>query len=376
MSNPEPVPLTTREIRDEKRGYSINIKYVVIAYIFEAVLVITSLVGAALFARMYAHDDRYTFLMMMLAPISYAVVESCRIPLALAARTNRSWIIRFVAIVGVFCAAGVTVKSLSQLGEQMFHPRLIDVVMARETLNVAERERKVMTDRIAAADAAVEQRTGELKAVDERSQGLTAQMAGVAKPTCMKVSGHNKKGAWSSMRCSPDPKAEIISANLRLASADHSAASTKLDQARKERDALDPGPLDQKVSDAKKAYREAVLHSQLHSFTAMMFGKDPGEVDDAEVHRFLRLFVFLPAVFASMATTLLALSAVNRVKAPKAAPERLPDEAGQYILGGLAEHIIRETTERVHRQAAADAAVGAAAGARSPAPAVALKSAA
>lgn len=370
--NPDQAPPTKAEIRDRRRGYSINTKYVVIGYLFEAVLIVVSLIGAYLFAQMYSHGDTNTFVMMMLAPISYAVVEAVRIPLAIAGRTQRNVFVRFVCLFGVICAAGVTVKSLSQLGEQMFHPRLIDVVMAHENLNVRERERASMAQKIAEADAVVAQRTADLRALDQHRQDLTNQMSGVAKPTCMKVGGRNKKGGtYTSMKCSTDPRAEVISANLRLASADHSEASTKLDAARKDRAALDPTPLDVALSDAKKAYRTAVLHSQLHSFTAMVFGKDPGEVDDREVHQFLRIFVFLPAVFASLATSLLAFAAVTRIKREDYEVQRLPDEGGQYLLGGLAEHIVRETTMQVHQQAARAAADGAAAGARSPA---ALKS--
>jgi len=41
----------------------------------------------------------------------------------------------------------------------------------------------------------------------------------------------------------------------------------------------------------------------------MVFGKDPTEVTDAEIHWFLRFFVFVPAIMISIASTLLAVTA-------------------------------------------------------------------
>jgi hypothetical protein len=46
----------------------------------------------------------------------------------------------------------------------------------------------------------------------------------------------------------------------------------------------------------------------------MVFGKNPTDVTDAEVHWFLRLFVFFPAIFVSLASSLLAMSAYESVK--------------------------------------------------------------
>jgi hypothetical protein len=76
-----------------------------------------------------------------------------------------------------------------------------------------------------------------------------------------------------------------------------------------------------------------LFHSQLHSFTAMTFGKDPNQVTDGEIASFLRVFVFLPAILVALASTLLAMTAVHRIK-PKneATPVAVPDEAVIQIL--------------------------------------------
>jgi hypothetical protein len=84
-----------------------------------------------------------------------------------------------------------------------------------------------------------------------------------------------------------------------------------LEEARQARSALDRGAADRKVADAEQAYRNSVNRSQLHSFTAMVYGVDPIDVTDAQVHAFLRIFVFVPALCAAFASTILALCAVS-----------------------------------------------------------------
>src|SRR5215218_1704565 len=59
------------------------------------------------------------------------------------------------------------------------------------------------------------------------------------------------------------------------------------------------------------------MRSQLHAFTGMFFGKDPAKVTEAELSIFLRIFVFLPAICASLASTLLALGSVTKIKPTK-----------------------------------------------------------
>src|SRR5262245_60485482 len=97
--------------RDEQRGYRVDKKRVVIAYTAEIVIIAASLYGAWLFATTYGHNDPRTIAMMMLAPMGYAVIEWCRVPLALSVRTHRSRFVCALAVVGVLCAAGVTIKS-------------------------------------------------------------------------------------------------------------------------------------------------------------------------------------------------------------------------------------------------------------------------
>jgi hypothetical protein len=93
--------------RDETRGFSINYKRIALASSVEFVVIGASLYGALLFAQMYANGDVTAKHMMMLAPISYALIELCRVPLALSTRTQRSLVIKALAAIGVAAAIAI-----------------------------------------------------------------------------------------------------------------------------------------------------------------------------------------------------------------------------------------------------------------------------
>lgn len=91
-------------------------------------------------------------------------------------------------------------------------------------------------------------------------------------------------------------------------------AKADLDQASNKVAGLDPTNDSKVVAAAEVAYRNAVLNSQVHSFTGMVFGKDSTEVSDGEVNTFLRIFVFVPAILVSLCSTFLAMTSVVRIK--------------------------------------------------------------
>ena len=120
-----------RHERHVDKGYRIKWGYVGIAYLVEFMVIGASLWGAWLFAGVYSDGDWHAFYFMLLAPLVYAAVELCRVPLGILARTQRSYFVRGLAILGIIFAAGVTTKSVSQLGEMMFHPRLMDAARTK-----------------------------------------------------------------------------------------------------------------------------------------------------------------------------------------------------------------------------------------------------
>jgi hypothetical protein len=121
--------------------------------------------------------------------------------------------------------------------------------------------------------------------------------------------------------------------------------------------------LDQKISATDTEHREAINRSQLHSYAAMLFGKDPSELTDGEVKTLERYLIWVPAIAAALSSTLIAMTAVRRRKRPKLEPEpTLPDDAVTYLFGPVVTAL---------REAANDAVAAAMSGHTKPADAAA-----
>ncbi|UHC14701.1 ATPase [Methylobacterium currus] len=301
-----------KQERAIRKGYRIRWGYVAIAYLVEALVICTSLAGAWFFAETYADRNDQSFWFMLLAPIVYAAIELCRVPLGILIRVQRDWLIKSLAIVGIVMAAGVTTKSVSQLGEMMFHPRLAEASKARTTLKEAEADRGTIDNRIAQADARVAQYAAEATALEKRTTEASSQLAGLPGQRCERLSGTNSRGKrYNYLRCVTDPRTATIAGSLKSAGDERAVVARNLTEARAARAQLDRAAADRRVTEAEGAYRDAVRRSQLHSFTAMVYGADPVDVTDQQVHAFLRIFVFAPALCAAFASTLLALCAVQ-----------------------------------------------------------------
>ena len=341
-----------RLARDRERGYSISTKRLVLAFAIEAIIVATSLAGAWLFASMYGGQDPIAFWMMMLAPIAYGVIEFSRVPLAVSIRTHGSTTLRVIAALGVLGAAAVTIKSISQLGEIMFRPRLTEAVRAQERVGDARAAKETLDRRIADADAVVAQRTTQLSEAERRLKDGNTELGALPPQKCFRTVTRTRDGRQViGSRCTNDPRMDAMKDSLSGAQRDRRDASERLDQARAQRSELDRVAVERALSEAEVAYRDAVLRSQLHSFTAMVFFKDPGRVTDAEIHTFLFWFVFIPAIGASVAATLLALTAVEKVG------DRddvfIDERAGSFILEPFAAEIVRQAREEAERTAGA-----------------------
>ncbi len=325
------------------QGYRIDYKYLGMAYGIEVAVVATSLLSAWFFAKLYGHGDGTTMAMMMLAPIAYAGIEIARVPLALALRTQPNWLWKLVFALMVLCAVAVSVKSLSQLGEVMFRPRLIDVTHATTALRDAERARGVYAAKIRDADAVAAQRTAELSEAEARLKAVNSELGALPADRCARVWHTNRDGRrYSAQECHADARQGVMATNLGDAQRARSDASAKLDASRAARGSLDAGPTETQVGTLELARRDAIQNSQLHSFTGMFFGKDPTEVTEAELHSFLRVFVFFPAIFASLAATALALASVTPLKREEPPIELDAVAAGTYLLEPMADAIKKD----------------------------------
>jgi hypothetical protein len=335
--------LRQAKARDERRGYTIDKKRVAIAYTAELVIVAASLWGAWLFAEKYGRDS-WDVQMMMLAPIGYAVIEFCRVPLAISARSHAAWLVRVVALIGVISASGVTVKSMSQLGEIMFRPRLTEVVHAREALDRAQAARATIVQQIKDADTLIANSRTAFDQDEQRAKSAAEQLAGLPKDQCNPTVWYKDGQQYRNQVCKSDPRIAALQNNLKLAVAARDDAARAVDRALAARQTLDRAGVDHGVAMAQEIHREALLNSQLHSFAGMVFGIGPIEVTDGQINRFLRVFVFLPAIFVAFASSFVAFTAVHHLK-----PELLPfaPEGVDYLLNPTYQTVLNDAMERV-----------------------------
>jgi hypothetical protein len=332
------------QTRDERRGYGYIRKLVVLAFLGEAVIITTSLYGAWIFANFYGHGDWRQMHMMMLAPIGYAVIEFFRVPLALSVRTHPTKWIRTLAFIGVIAVCGVTVKSVSQLGEIMFRPRLFDVVHAEEAMDQAKATQASIDQQIKTADDAVVGYQQAFHDSQERLDSVNRQLAALPKDQCHAISGVTKDGRpWQSQTCKSDPRIKPMQDNLNTLIGDSNAHFNRLDDAKKVRAQIDRAAIDHDVATTQGTYREAILQSQLHSLTGMLFAKSSTEVTNQEIHQFLRIFVLFPAVFVAISSTLIAFTAVYRIEIPPPTLIPFPLEGDDYLRSVVNETVQRST---------------------------------
>lgn len=343
-----------RAARDQGRGYSISYKPLVVAYVIEAAVIVSGVVAGVQFANRFAGDNGMTsgatgqqvaalnywgsllpanhsqaWWMAIIATVTIAVAEMARIPLAQAVRSHRNFTVRMLAIVGVAMMCVVTTKSMSQVMEQMFHPRLRHVQTASADVKKAEGElatlvatRSAVGAKLRPLEQDVDDASKALsdmnKLIEEQGKApVPREVKKTVNSTC-----RNKKGV--KFRCKKTVTEMVQDPWVGQQFADQlPELMAKRDEAVTKRDAIthDVAAVDQAVAAQEEVITSlrdkqltAVAESQLHSFTAMVFGKDPVEVTDGEVHWFLRIFVFVPAIMIAVTSTLLAMTAYTRLK--------------------------------------------------------------
>jgi hypothetical protein len=107
--------------------------------------------------------------------------------------------------------------------------------------------------------------------------------------------------------------------------------------------------LDQEAAKVEAEYREAVYQSPLHSYTAMLFNKDPQEVKEGEVKTLEWYLILIPSIAAALSSTLIAITAVHRIRTPK--PETaavMPEEAMNVLFGPLVKTLEEEAKKAVN----------------------------
>src|SRR5262249_32777407 len=340
-----------RRERDQDRGYSINVKQVVLAFAVEFFIIGLILVGQYLIAEEAAKERVFAILLF---PIGMAGGELGRVPLAVSVRTQNSWSVKSFAALGVAAAVVVTSFSLSTIAYQTFDPRLAEANQKNNTLQNLRSNKAILEREIVSATQVAEQKRVDRDNVNRTSLDLQSQMSKLTTAkgnTCTTTT--NADGSKTE-RCSPTNVENKAQKNM---------LQTQLDITKKELDVQEGAltaanvtraniegnlrPIDQKITAAEDDYRVAVARSQLHSYTSMIKGKAPTEVTDAEIKSLESYLIFIPSIAAALASTLLAITAVRRIRPRPETIATIPDDAATYLFGPLVEAIKKQAEEAV-----------------------------
>jgi hypothetical protein len=333
--------------RDVARGYSINLKQVALAFAIEFLII--GLILTSQYSIAAEQSDR--IFDALLFPIALAMVELARVPLAIAVRTQNSWNIKLAAAFGVASAVVVTSFSLSTIAYRTFDPRLTHANDKHNELLALEAQRQSLIAQKAASDAAVEQKLKERDSISDRIKAVTSQLTAQPTQNCATVTVANPTPQGSPLTkqvCRENPVLKPLQAELGGLKSKHSEAEVALKQlqARAEHDRNELTEFDARRASADAEYRQTINHSQLHSYTAMLFRKDPRDVSDGEVKTLEWYLIIIPSIAAALASTLIAITAVRKIERPESVTT-IPDEAAAYLFGPLLEGIRAEARATV-----------------------------
>ena len=339
--------------RDQERGYSINVKQIVLAFAVEFVIIGLILGNNYLVVAQLPDATNLRTAQSLLFPIAMAMVELARVPLAVAVRTQNSWNIKFAALIGVFCAVAVTSTSLIQIGNSTFNPRLEDTHNKDDVLTDLRAKRGNLSTEIAEIDELVKQRIAERDRIFQANQSLNGQLTGMKQQDCTTVTVPSPAPgapATTSQSCRVNPalkplNSAIADSKTKLGEAE---VALKEAEAQRQNSKYDTRPLDEAIRKAQKENRGSIYQSQLHAYAAMLLRKDPQNVTDADVKLLEWYLIVIPSIAAAFSSTLIAMTAIRRIKPIKSAADvYFPDEAAAYLFGPLVAAIKREAQDAV-----------------------------
>ena len=285
-----------------------NGKTLSIAIVIELIIVSAVLFAAYQFAERYSGGDNMQWWMAIICGIVYAMVELARVPLAMMAAMHRRWYARWLAIFVLMFAVVITTKSLSQIGEQMFSQRLVEVHKAQTDLEIAEannqgaiKDHASKLERIEALDAEIESFTKGLKEFGKPPE---------PKQVCNII--QTRRGPNKTCRMVPSPWAgETMQKQLVDTRNKRNAMDAEMVASGKARDVATVA-----IAKAKGDHQVAVLHSQLHSFASMLFRKPQSKVTDGEIATIQLFFVLIGALAGAVTATGLAYCSFTRHPTP------------------------------------------------------------
>jgi hypothetical protein len=359
----KPTRAALRLERDRARGYSINAKQVVLAFVVEFWIIGLIVVGTYLLIAEAEKTSAEAIFSALLFPAALAMVELARVPLAIAVRTQDTLHVKALAAAGVIAAVTVTSFSLSQLAWKTFDNRIAEALRSGNRIKEVKEKKETLQEQLAQVQADVEQKINARGTIDLRLKGLQDQLSKIptsAGTACRPTIGHDGKPLLDQdgkalQTCAPTTtysKAQFDNLNnqISITRKELEAADAAIRQRQEDVKRFDNRSVEQELAAATAEYRSVVNKSQLHSYTAMVMGKEVADVTEADVKNLEKYLIIIPSIAAALASTLIAITAVRRIR-PDKRNVPIPEEAMAYLFGPLVTAIHAEA------RAAAGAAV-------------------
>jgi hypothetical protein len=341
-----------RRERDTERGYSINVKQVVLAFAVEFWIIALIIVGTYLLIAESGQLSREAIFSALLFPAALSMVELARVPLAIAVRTQNAWHIKFLASLGVIAAITVTSFSLSQIAWKTFDNRIVEATLANDKLIEAKKNLLVFQNVIDRSQSDIAQKNQVRNNVSERLAGLEAQLTKISSASGLVTTPlrgpdgkllldeTGKTQTSSHLQSIVNPtQLNVLKGQIASTKKELEAAQADVQKAEQYAKTIDLKDINTEVAQAEATYRAAVNKSQLHSYTAMVTGKAVADVTDAEVKNLEKYLIIIPSIAAALASTLIAITSVRRIKPDPQSVSTLPDDAAAYLFGPLVEAI-------------------------------------
>jgi hypothetical protein len=339
--------------RDFARGYSINVKQVLLAFAVEFVIIGLILTNQSAVAAEISNSAWLSFIKGASLPIALAMAELARVPLAIAVRTQPSWNIKFVAAVGVLAAVVVTSVNLSLIGWNTYDPRLAEVNDTNNTRQDLRAEKESVASQLASLGHDTEQRISKRDGINDRLKNLQSQITAISTTKCETCNTVTAPDGSSTRRCTLTnianaPILRTLQTQLAAAQKELDDADIAVRQADKDRSANEfrVREIEGKIAKADSDYRVAINRSQLHSYAAMLFGKNPSDLSEGEIKTLERYLIWIPAIAAALSSTLIAMTAVRRIRQDRD-DVTIPDDAMTNLFGPLIETINAEARNAV-----------------------------
>jgi hypothetical protein len=261
----------------------------------------------------------------------------------------------------VLAAITVTSFSLSQIAWKTFDIRTAEATAASQKLAEVKTRRDDLQNKIVQFQHERDQKIADRNIISDRLTGLQQQLTKLSTASgqaCKPLIGSDGRvlvGEDGKPIQSCSPVTSVNSAQLGLLKTQIANTQKELESAQAtvkladdDLKAIDPQKIQAEYVNAEAEFRAAVNQSQLYSYAGMLTGKAGADVTEADVKRLEKYLILIFSIAAAFASTLLAVTAVRRLKRPVPnAITAIPDEAAKYLFGPLLEAIKKEAKDAV-----------------------------